>query len=388
MLTTEPFIHCQFVADRTEGDLRILEQAFNRGESLAGDSIYVSEYESALQKYFGVAHAIAVSSGTAALHCALAVTIKPGDEVIVPVIGVPMTVTPIIALGGVPVFVDSGSIEKGDFVPDIRDIESKLTSRTKAIITISMWGYPAINSELRAFASEKGLLLIEDTAQGAGAIGYCNKHEGTVGDIGCFSSHEFKLISTGEGGFILCNEPGLAASIRRYSKIGFDPDKGFGTFNGLNYKLGGLQALLGISQVEKVADALSRRKAKVNLWKHLLSDTPLKYFGHPGISESGYSAIFSLPNAEPGQAAHIAQQMAQAGVITDIFRYRQGYLCNFPLFASYLHKDKDENSSITNVREEFPFATAVLDAILVLPTHDSVTTEAMEKAAGIIRTLL
>ena len=382
----EPFIHCQFVADRTDGDVQIIQKAFNRGGSLAGDSIYISEYESELQKYFGVAHAIAVSSGTAALHCALAVTIKPGDEVIVPVIGVPMTVTPIIALGGIPIFVDAGSIGRGDFVPNIHDVENKLTSRTKAIITISMWGYPAVNKELIDLAHERGLLLIEDTAQGAGAVGYCNKPEGTIGDIGCFSTHEYKLISTGEGGFILCNDSVLAASIRRYSKIGFDPEKGFGSFNGLNYKLGGLQALLGISQITKVVDTLLRRKTKVNLWKQLLSDTSLKYFGNSEISESGYSAIFVIPDAGPGQAAYIAQELAQAGVITDIFRYKQGYLCNFPLFIPY--RSKGEMPFVNSVRDEFPCATAILDAILVLPTHDSVTTEAMKKAAGIIRTLL
>lgn len=167
---------------------------------LSGTSKWIEEYEKKLASFFKCKYAVAVSSGTSAIHCALyASNVKEGDEVIVPATAPMMTALPILELKANPIFVDTNL---NNFGYDIQDLRKKVTDRTKAIICVPMWGYPFEYDEIKEISKEKNIVLIEDAAQAHGSI-INNKFVGTCSDIGCFSTHDKKLLSTGEGGFIL-----------------------------------------------------------------------------------------------------------------------------------------------------------------------------------------
>jgi perosamine synthetase len=159
-----------------------------------------AELERELAMAFGIRYAVAVSSGTAALHAALsACGIGPGDDVLVPALTVVMTVAPLHALGARPVFVDS---DPATLDLDYEDAARKLTSRTRAIIPVHLWGRMGNPEALTAFASEHGLTVVEDAAQAAGTTRE-GQWAGTVGTVGCFSMKDGKILWSGEGGFLL-----------------------------------------------------------------------------------------------------------------------------------------------------------------------------------------
>jgi perosamine synthetase len=165
-----------------------------------GGGLVAGQLEHDLAEVFGVPHVVAVASGTAALHAALsACGIRPGDEVLVPALTVVMTVAPLSALGAVPVFVDS---DPATLDLDYGDAARKVTSRTRAIIPVHLWGRMGDPAALAAFASEHGLAVIEDAAQAAGTA-RDGQRAGTAGAAGCFSMKDGKILWSGEGGFLL-----------------------------------------------------------------------------------------------------------------------------------------------------------------------------------------
>lgn len=254
-------IDCCFKKYRSKEEMEQIAVSAMEADLLSGDSSLVNEYEHKIINVLGVSRAIAVSSGTAALHACISEVIQNGDEVLVPVICVPMTVCAIIEAGGVPVFYDC---QKMSFKPNLESLDKLSSAKTKALITVSMWGNSAIDTSIINFARQNNWVVIEDSAQGLGTkneIGY----EGCVGDLGCFSTHEFKLVSTGEGGFVTTDVDHLYERVHSFTRIGFSQKLGgFGFRSGLNYKLSGLQALLGAQQLDKL-EYNRRERVKVNV---------------------------------------------------------------------------------------------------------------------------
>ena len=165
------------------------------------------QLEQELARASGVPHAVAVASGTAALHAALsACGIGPGDEVLVPALTVVMTVAPVVALGATPVFVDS---DPATLDLDYDDAARKITPRTRAVLPVHLWGRMGDPAALSGFASGHGLTIIEDAAQAAGSSRGARK-AGTTGGAGCFSMKDGKILWSGEGGFLLTARHELA----------------------------------------------------------------------------------------------------------------------------------------------------------------------------------
>ncbi|HYO54446.1 DegT/DnrJ/EryC1/StrS family aminotransferase [Archangium sp.] len=378
-MNREIFLSCQFKAHRDEAELEGLIQAIRASNSLSGDSTVVAEYEARLASHFGTRHAIAVSSGTAAIHAALEACITPGNEVLVPVIAVPMTVNAVLQAGGKPVFYDRG--ERG-FIPCLDSLERYRSDRARVVLTVSMWGYPAIDEALLEFARHHHLVIIEDTAQGLGTVNR-QRFEGTIGDIGCFSTHEFKLMSTGEGGFVLTNHEEVATRIRSFSRIGFDAKRGgFGHRPGINYKLSSPQAALGLYQLANLAAKVTQRNGKMDRWRQALLAHPRvrDFFDAPDVALNGYSAVLTLVDAEPGLARRLAETLYGRGILTDIHRYKQSYMTDFPLYQPFYQQGPYTGDK----RRDFPNATRFIDSAVVLPTHDSVTPEQIDRAVLII----
>jgi len=233
----------------------------------------VEEFEQTFADFVGARYAVAVSSGTAALHAAMyAVDIGPGDEVIVPPMTFVATVNAVVFQGGTPVFSD---VEENTLLLNPRIVEEKITSRTKAIIAVDYAGQPCDYDALRAIAEKYDLVLAADACHALGAQ-YKEKKAGTLADLTVFSFHPVKHITTGEGGMITTDDPGLAEKMRRFRNHGIDSDHAGrarqGTWYyemtdlGYNYRITDLQCALGLSQLEKMPFFLKRRREIAGLY--------------------------------------------------------------------------------------------------------------------------
>lgn len=376
-------IDCIFKAERSSHECEQLVENIHLADSLSGNSNIVTEYERRLAAYFKTKHAIAVSSGTAALHASLAETINPGDEVLVPAICVPMTVAAVLQAGGVPVFYDC---QIDSFKPSIPSVDARRSSKTKVMITVSMWGYPAIDTQIKTYASENNLITIEDTAQGLGTRNR-GRYEGTIGDIGCFSTHEFKMISTGEGGFILTDDDRHAENIRSFSHIGFLNTVGsFGYRSGLNYKLSSLQASLGISQLDILNKKMAERRRKIALWKtSILQEMDISFFNeNTDFSHNGYSFGCLINEKSHINASGVASELHKRGINTDTHRYKNGIVATYPFVRQFYTMPR----YVGRVERDFPNAAHLLSRLLVLPSHDAIKDTDIKMATAVMSIII
>lgn len=226
----------------------------------------VDKFEKAVADYVGSQYGVAVSSGTAALHCAMfALGIKPGDEVIVPPITFAATANSVCFLGGIPVFAD---VEPDTLLIDPSKIEEKISNKTKAIIGVDYAGLPCDWDRLRKIANDHKLALVADSCQALGAE-YRGKKAGSIADMTAFSFHPVKHITTGEGGMITTNNQQLERKMRTFRNHGIDTDfrqreetnSWFYAMTdlGYNYRLTDIQSALGLSQLKRLPTFLEQR---------------------------------------------------------------------------------------------------------------------------------
>lgn len=223
-------------------------------------------------------HAIAVNSGTAALHGALhAAGICEGDEVIVAAITFVATANAVLHCGGKPVFAD---VESDTLLIDVFDVERKITPRTKAIIAVDYAGQPCDYRELRSVADRYGLVLIADACHSLGGT-YHGRKVGSLADISCFSFHPVKPITTCEGGMVTTDRPLWAERIGRFRNHGIDTAathrqrKNTHHYDmqtlGFNYRLSDLHCALGISQLKRLNPFVNRRQSIANHYRQRLT---------------------------------------------------------------------------------------------------------------------
>lgn len=228
----------------------------------------VGEFERLMAERLGVRYAVAVSSGTAALHlCVRALGIGPGDEVITTPFSFVASANCVMFEGARPVFVD---INGETLNIDAQRIESVVSARTKAILPVHVFGLPAAMDEIMRVGRERGLAVIEDACEALGAR-YGNKYAGTIGDCGTFGFYPNKQITTGEGGMVVTDREDvarLAASMRNQGR-----DEGMGWLSharlGYNYRLSDINCALGIAQLRRLDEILAAR-ARVAGWYHEL----------------------------------------------------------------------------------------------------------------------
>lgn len=219
----------------------------------------LKEFESALAKYAGCAHAVAVNSGTSALHLSLlALGIGEGDEVIVPSFTFIAAANVIRHVRATPVFVD---IEHLTLNLDPARVEAAITSRTRAIMVVHTFGIPANMDALVALAQKHNLRIIEDACEAIGAE-YKGAKVGTIGDAGAFAFYPNKQITTGEGGVLVTNNSELAATARALRNQGRrETDDWFEHSEvGYNYRISEINCALGIEQLKRIEAILKRRE--------------------------------------------------------------------------------------------------------------------------------
>jgi len=263
----------------SDDDVHAVEQVLRSDWLTTGPTI--EAFEGTLRAVTGAAGVVAVSSGTAALHAACATLgLAPGDEVIVPSLTFVASANAILYVGGRPVFAE---VRPDTFTIDPDDVERRLTSRTRAIMTVHYAGLATDLGRLRALTASRGLVLVEDAAHALGA----STEEGPVGarsDLATFSFHPVKHVTTGEGGAIATTSAERAAAMRRFRNHGLSSDvrerEGQGDWAydlvdfGFNYRLSDIGAALGRSQLGSLPQSLARRRALARAYRSAFADVP------------------------------------------------------------------------------------------------------------------
>lgn len=287
--------------------------------------------EQELARAFGVPHAVAVASGTAALHAALdACGIGPGDEVLVPALTVIMTVAPIVALGATPVFIDS---DPATLDLDYEDAAGKITPRTRAIIPVHMWGRMGDPAALAGFAAEHGLTVIEDAAQAASSA-HDGQKAGTAGTAGCFSMKDGKILWSAEGGFLLTGHRNVAEHAAAFRSHWQAPPPGEAPQSRLavNSRLAAPLAAIALANLRRFPALAERRRAQTRSLLHALEPA------------SGLRALAPAPHEEWNCFApllHIglprprafAEHLAQQGVPNSAGSFRLVPCDTRPMFT-------------------------------------------------------
>jgi len=227
---------------------------------ISGEGPFIDKFEKEFSQYIGRSYGVAVSNGSAALDIAvLAAGVGQGDEVIMPTFTIISPALSVVRAGAIPVLVDSDPVTLN---MDVSQIERKITPKTKAIIVVHIYGLPVKVDEVLALAKKYDLKVIEDAAEMHGQT-FRGKKCGTFGDISIFSFYANKVINTGEGGMILCDDAGLANHCRKLRNLAFEPGgPRFVHFEmGYNYRMTNMQAALGLAQLEQIEMLLKRKFA-------------------------------------------------------------------------------------------------------------------------------
>jgi len=233
----------------------------------------VAEFEQAVTRKIGSRYGFAMSSCTTALHLALVVAgVQPGDEVLVADFTFPATANVVVQLGATPVLVD---IDLATFTMNVDDLRARITPRSKAIIPVHAFGCSADMHAILAIAREHHLVVIEDAACAIGTT-YHSQYCGAMGDLGCFSFHPRKVITTGEGGMITTNDAELAGRIQLLRSHGGVKIGQWYQYEaaGFNYRLSDIQGAVGVAQMAKLDYFVERRRLLAGQLKERLEGVP------------------------------------------------------------------------------------------------------------------
>ena len=235
---------------------------------------FINQFEEKFSDYLGIKYSAAVSNGTVALHTALlALGICKRDEVIVPTFTYIASVNAINYTGATTVFVDS---KEDSWQIDPEDVKRKLTSKTKAVMAVHLYGDTCEMDELIKICKENNLFLIEDTAEAFGSK-YKGKFAGTFGDISTFSFFGNKTITTGEGGMVSTNNKELYDLVMRIKGQGLAAgNEYFHDIVGYNYRMTNICAAIGCAQIEKVDEIITKKRKIANQYSTELNDLPLQ----------------------------------------------------------------------------------------------------------------
>ena len=344
----------------------------------------VREFEELFAQKHQVKHAFAVTSATTALHLALvALGVGKDDEVIVPAFTWVATANVVLYCGASVVFVD---VDPNTFNLDPNDLKDKVTSNTKAIIPVHLFGLCADIDAIKEIAP--GIPLVEDAACAAGAM-YKGKFAGALGDLGCFSFHPRKSITTGEGGMITTNDDDLADKVSKLRNHGAEvseeqrhhgpkpfilPD-----FNmlGFNYRMTDLQGAVGVVQIKKLDSFISERDEWANYYKRELKDIEwLRLPNFNGDYKPGWQSfvVFVDEPKSPYSRNEIMEKLQEEGIST-----RPG--------THAVHMLNYYKELLNVQADDFPGAKAPNDFSMAIPLHNRMVKEDYEYIVAKIKEL-
>ena len=254
---------------------------------ISSNGAFIPRFEAAIAEYCGVAHAVACSNGTVALHVALlSLGIGPGDEVICPTLTYVAAANAIRYCGATPVFVDS---EPTTWNMSPEQVAAVVSDRTRAIVVVHLYGHPVDMDSICAVASEHDLPIVEDAAEALGAT-YRGRLTGSLGDVATFSFYGNKTITTGEGGMLLTDDATLARLVRQLRGQGQDLERRYWfPVIGFNYRMTNVAAAIGLAQMENIEWHVDRRRVNAAAYRAAFVDEPRVEFSPSAAwAESSY----------------------------------------------------------------------------------------------------
>jgi perosamine synthetase len=353
---------------------------------------FVKDLEGRFAAAVGSRHAFACSSGTAAVHVALAaLDPEPGDEIVTTPITDMGALTPILYQGAIPVFAD---VDPDTCNVTAETIAARLSPKTKAIIVTHLFGNPCNMTEIMALANAKSIPVIEDAAQALGAM-HRGRRLGTFGAIGCFSLQQGKHITTGEGGLVVTDDPLLARRMFLFinKAWGYGDEKPDHYFLALNYRMSELQGAVGVAQLPKLAGVVKRRVQAAEDLTPMLSSLP--GITTPKVADGDVHSYWKYclgvnADAVEGGSAGLAKELKDLGVAS-VPRYIQKPAFDCEIFQK---KRTFGNSgfpftlarpeAVDYSRSKFPGVYSGLERILVFPWNEKYTDEHVRYIADAI----
>ncbi|NOG29144.1 DegT/DnrJ/EryC1/StrS family aminotransferase [Lysinibacillus fusiformis] len=298
---------------------------------------YIDLFEGEFANYIGAKFGVAMSNGTTALHAALeALGIGESDEVIVPDLTFAATVNVVLHAGAVPVIVD---VNESDWCICPKSIEKAITSKTKAIIPVHLYGMSCDMDAIMEIAERYELYVIEDCAEAHGAS-YKGEKVGSIGHVGCFSFFGNKIITTGEGGMCLTNNKDLEEKLRILRDHGMSKKKKyFHESIGYNYRMTNIQAAVGVAQLQKIEYILAEREKISQLYMELLQNVDGVYFQMKYSDIENINWLFSIV-LEGIDRDCLIDRLKEYGVDSRPFFYP---LSQMPIYKKYA---KNINNSV------------------------------------------
>jgi len=331
----------------------------------------VTEFENSFSKFVKAKHAVAVNTGTAALHLAVAGTgIKPGDEVILPSFTFVSTAEVVVIAGAKPVFVDIDP-ETYNISPGM--IERAVTKKTKAIMPVDLYGLPADMQPIREIAEKHGLTIIEDAAQAHGAA-YKGKPPGAFADTACWSFYASKNMTTGEGGMITTNDDKIAETLRFMRSHG-EKEKYKSLMLGHNYHMPEIQAAIGCVQLKKLPKFLAKRSENANKLTEKLRKTKcLQLPKEPKeYKHSWYLYTVRMKDASEKERDRIVEELRRKEIDAQVYyRYPVHLMPYYSKFGKY----------------GLPETEKVAKQVFSLPVHPGVTAQQIDFIGETVSRLL
>jgi dTDP-4-amino-4,6-dideoxygalactose transaminase len=339
--------------DVGEPELAAVAEVLASGQLTMGP--WVARFEQALAQAVGTADAVAVSSGTAALHLAmLALGVGEGDEVIVPAYTFPATANAVELCGGRAVLVD---VDPETFLVRPELVAEAVTPRTRAVLAVHLFGRPVEWEELQTAVPQE-VVLVEDAAGALGAS-YRGTPCGALGLMGCLSFHPRKIVTTGEGGAVTTDEAELAASIRRLRHHGIADGTTDIPAPGLNYRLADVLCALGVPQVERLESLLAARERVAGWYEERLAHAVVVPGASDGDRHGWQAYVVTLDRRDEALAG-----LREEGIEAQIGTYAVNTL------AAY------------RGRGSFPGADAAFTRALALPFATTMTEDEVERVAS------
>jgi perosamine synthetase len=283
---------------------------------------FLTRFEQAFAAYVGVRHAVALPSCTSAIHLALSARgVGAGDEVIVPDLTWIASSAPVSYVGATPIFAD---VDPATWCVTRASIERRLTPRTKAIIAVGLYGSMPPLEDIRRLADERGLLLIEDAAEALGSI-LNGRRAGSFGHAGVFSFHGSKTLTTGEGGMLVTDDEALHRKVLFLRDHGRAPGERmfWNAEVAFKYRMSGLQAALGLAQLERVEELVDKKRRIFGWYREALADRPwITLNTEPaGVKNSYWMVTAILPPHPDNEKETVMRRLAERGIDTRPFFY-------------------------------------------------------------------
>lgn len=352
----------------TEDDVNAVAEVVRSGHLALGPK--TEEFERRIAEYVGASHAVAVSSGTSALHLIVkAMDIGPGDEVLVPSFTFVSSANAILYEGASPVFVD---IEPDTYNLDPQDLEMKVTPRTKAIMVVDVFGHPAEWDEILRISEKYNLKVIDDSCEALGAE-YNGRKLGQFGDAAAFAFYPNKQITTGEGGMIVTDDPETARICRSLRNQGRGEMGAWLEHErlGYNYRITEMSAALGISQIRRIEEIIAKRERVAEMYTDRLS--ALEFVRPPvvrfNVRKSWF--VYTITLSDGQNRDRVMRAMMNGGVPT------RGYFSPIHL-QSYIREGLGTSEGMLPVTE------SKASRIIALPFHGNLSEAEVEQVVEVL----